>query len=596
MLKSLQAKLFITYMLILILLGVGVAIPIYTYLENNIEDNITSNLNEIIKNITGNLEDYSTEFNMISTQFYMSYDNTGHNMIDYLKNLTSSNNELEEFYSRQSIDRFLLLMNSIYQNYYRISVFNESGEQFSTKPVQLTLAQSIQNNNWLSPARNAGGAAVIRFDSNDHWMPSNDVSNVSLTRALDSINQSSYLEVQIEIANIVGLYKISQLTDYNFLIVANNEVVWTSSSAPDQLLANDIGRYQDFIQQSSKQSFVHQTTDRNEHLFIQSSDIMDLSVVLAIPENKLLGPIKLFRNVALLTIFVVLFFSVILFLILSKALTSPLTKLKKVIDSIDLEDNKLEIENKYKMNEIEKINRSFRRMNERLHHSLEETIHFRTMQLQSHFNSLQSQINPHFLFNMLGVIQALSRNKQTEQLTYICSNLADFLRYSIETRSAIVMLDKEAAYTTKYLELMKSRYLHRLHYDIQIDDAIANLLLPKLTLQPLVENCIQHGFPDDDRPLIIKLHATVDSHEWRITICDNGVGWTLDNLNRCKTEIENYIAGLEQEPNTPLTFGGMGLISTMARMKLFAKESFTYELKNNPDHGSSVILIGKIIN
>ncbi|AEE92092.1 Histidine kinase [Tepidanaerobacter acetatoxydans Re1] len=178
---------------------------------------------------------------------------------------------------------------------------------------------------------------------------------------------------------------------------------------------------------------------------------------------------------------------------------------------------------------------------ERLRLQLENTLH--AMELKV----LQSQLNPHFLFNTLNTAARLSyleNAKRTEEIIY---SLASLLRYSLRNLEQFVSLKEEITYIQHYLHIQKARYQDQLKTTIDVPEKLQDILIPVMTLQPLVENAIIHGLEqkEDNWELIIKAYE--EQEMLIIEIIDNGVGMdskTLNELNNFTRKGKGHITGI----------------------------------------------------
>ncbi|MBB3070916.1 two-component system sensor histidine kinase YesM [Paenibacillus baekrokdamisoli] len=560
-------------MLIILVCTVGVSISTYIYIKENIEKSTFSNLEQSVQGVSDMLDSYQNEFDNISTQLYLNYDALGNTIIYYLNVLNKSTDSVERLKATQSLDKFILINSSIYQNLYRITLYANSGIIFSNKPIDNNIYKSEASKSWIPSIDPLRGNTFYRYSATDEWTNEKQPAVFSFTRKIDpNDQQSGYIEVQIKAADL--LTPVSSLP-------------WEGS---DLRLLDDRGNA--FYTMKTNKDI--EVSSDNYYIFTKTTNKKYIVAELAVSKRMVLSPIRILRNIIIISFSVFLVFSAFFFFFLAKILTNPLRKLKSSIDRIDLVDKHLDIENKYNMNEVDQINRAFRIMNDRLQYSLQQIIQFRTLQLQSHFDTLQSQINPHFLFNMLGVIQALSDKGDTKKINRIIANLADFLRYSTATSSPVTSLNQEVELTMKYLELMKARYLYRLEYSFDIDQQMNDLIVPKLTIQPLVENCLQHGF-NDAHPLHIRIIGKVIGDQWELTVQDNGLGFTGSVLPSIRDKVDSYIQQLDYiSQGERLGFGGMGLCSTLARMQLTFKNQLHYSVGNNVDKGAYIMMSGNI--
>lgn len=139
---------------------------------------------------------------------------------------------------------------------------------------------------------------------------------------------------------------------------------------------------------------------------------------------------------------------------------------------------------------------------------------------------LQSQIRPHFLFNALNTISAVSR-KDPEETRRLIQSLAEFLRLSLKAAQAPIPLEQELAHLAPYLEIERARFGERLRVAQRVTQAARSARIPPLTLQPLVENAIRHGFRDDGRPLTVLVEGDRDGDRVLVRVVDDGNGMEM---------------------------------------------------------------------
>lgn len=136
---------------------------------------------------------------------------------------------------------------------------------------------------------------------------------------------------------------------------------------------------------------------------------------------------------------------------------------------------------------------------------------------------LRAQIRPHFLFNALNTISAVSRN-DPEETRRLIQCLAEFLRLSLQTAQKLIPLDAELSHLAPYLEIESARFGERLRVAQKVTQAARSARIPPLTLQPLAENAIRHGFRDDGRPLTVLIEADREGDRVLLRVVDDGGG------------------------------------------------------------------------
>ncbi len=151
------------------------------------------------------------------------------------------------------------------------------------------------------------------------------------------------------------------------------------------------------------------------------------------------------------------------------------------------------------------------------------------------YQALQSQVQPHFLYNVLGVILGLNRIGETEKITETVSALKDMLRY-IQSQNSWTSLEEECQFIDQYCLLQKIRFGERISYSISIDDSARHFQIPRLILQPLIENSIIHGLEplEHGGELQLICESTRIRGEKGITVYikDNGIGFDSENMDR----------------------------------------------------------------
>jgi two-component system, LytTR family, sensor kinase len=159
---------------------------------------------------------------------------------------------------------------------------------------------------------------------------------------------------------------------------------------------------------------------------------------------------------------------------------------------------------------------------------LEQVERFRNLEMQrlvsqAELRALQSQINPHFLFNALNTLYGIiPREASGARKTVL--NLAEIFRYFLQSERSFIQLSEELEIVKAYLEIERLRLGPRLEVRIQVDDAALPVLIPILSIQPLVENAIKHGLSAKSGPGLLGLRAAIVDDELRISVEDNGVG------------------------------------------------------------------------
>lgn len=193
--------------------------------------------------------------------------------------------------------------------------------------------------------------------------------------------------------------------------------------------------------------------------------------------------------------------------------------------------------------------------------------------------ALQSQINPHFLFNVLNSISSLAIIENAPKTQEVIYNLSNMLRYTLRKSDKIVSLEEELEYIKSYLSLQKVRYGERLGYDIKVNNEFRDKKVPFMTIQTFIENSIVHGIENKEDGGRILLYSQKETDGFSICIEDNGVGMTRNRLDEVREELEGkYDNNLDK----------IGINNVNKRMANYYGEDYKIEIDSKVREGTTV--------
>lgn len=331
-------------------------------------------------------------------------------------------------------------------------------------------------------------------------------------------------------------------------------------------------------------------TNVRELIAYKKSAYTNWIYVAVMPEEIILRPVRILFNLIIWVIVLLLFISIALSYYMSLSLTRPIKLLRNIIHETELETLGTYKNSSLNTNidELEELNQAFQNMSTKLKASMDELINTRQQEIKARNMALQSQINPHFYYNSLSSIIVLAENNQCEDVITLCRNLGSIMRYITKDFQTVVTLKEETDYIQKYLYCMKVRYQSSLNYSINIDESIHDIKIPKLIIQPLVENAIKHG-TDCEPPWNIQIKSTVNDEFWRIDVIDNGTGFSHDVINMLNIKI----AKINEKSGIPeMETDGIGLLNVYLRWKLYCGENTIFSY-GNTENGGGIVSIGR---
>lgn len=239
--------------------------------------------------------------------------------------------------------------------------------------------------------------------------------------------------------------------------------------------------------------------------------------------------------------------------------------------------------------EVRAMEDSFDELLLTLRRSTRTELQLRESTLRSQLNALQAQINPHFVYNTLNIISAKSMEAGNEEVIDICDHFAQMLRYSTDLRSKTATLREEIENARNYLLLAKARYEDKLTYEIQVPEAFMGQVLPKLSLQPMVENALSHGYQGSRGGIHISITGQVDGEgRLHLILRDNGSGFDENVLLRLNQEFSRIESG-EFAASAENTSAHIGLVNTYRRLYYFSNRGIQMLLRN--ENGAVIEMI-----
>lgn len=200
---------------------------------------------------------------------------------------------------------------------------------------------------------------------------------------------------------------------------------------------------------------------------------------------------------------------------------------------------------------------------------------------------LHSQINPHFLYNTLDTIVWMAEFQDTERVISTTKALAEFFQLSLSGGGEFTTIEKEMAHVSKYLIIQKERYGEKLSYTLKTDPDVSDRVIPKIILQPMVENAIYHGIREKDGPGHLEIVCSrTEAGSVQFIIKDDGAGFDPAILKSSAAALRQ-----EESPQARSKLGGIGIHNVDERLKLYYGQNYGVTITSEPGHGTEVKIV-----
>lgn len=298
-------------------------------------------------------------------------------------------------------------------------------------------------------------------------------------------------------------------------------------------------------------------------------------------KSELYKPIYSIRHVTLSITIGSIIICVIASLILSDRLSKPILQLRNLMMKVGRGDFDVHYKGK-SQDEIGALGHGFNTMVRRIQDLVLQVYEEQDQKRRAEVTAMQSQINPHFLYNTLESINSLARKTKQREISRMIVLLGKLLRMSIGTFDDMIPIEKEIAYVRQYLEIHKLRMKEDFHYDIQLDPQLLHLYTIKWILQPVIENAIIHGIDPKQRAVDIEVKGWFSGEDVYISISDQGVGMETEALNKLNSDLEIHSIKMTKH------HGKVGLFNVQSRIKLYFGSNYGMHVDSVQGHGMTV--------
>nr|WP_295255690.1 sensor histidine kinase [uncultured Blautia sp.] len=499
--------------------------------------------------------------------------------IDYMENiayLISSNEDVQDYLFDEKIDnegryrilnQFQTILDSR-SDIRNVGIISKNGRMLindGSKSVNQDLDLNTQE--WYATALEKPNGPILTSSHVQHIISGERPWVITLSRGIRDRSGSGEKEgvffIDLNYSAISGLCDQSTVgtKGYAFILDAKGNIVYHPQQ---QQLYNELQTENISLIMDTDEDTVLTGTGNDGKLYsISRSEKTGWTVVDCTNVKELLSKSRQAQSVYVLTAIILVIVALLFSRFMARSITLPIQKLRdsmKKVQEGDFSVSDVVVDSK---NEIGSLTKSFDVMTHRIHELMEQNVHEQEEKRKSELKALQSQINPHFLYNTLDSIIWMAEGKKNEEVVLMTASLARLLRQSISNEDEVVPIANEVEYARGYLTIQKMRYKDKLEFQIEVDSSILYIPLIKLVLQPIIENAIYHGLKYKESKGLLIVKGFMKDGNAVLQVIDDGVGMDADTL-----------AHIYDRHKVNYHSNGVGVYNVQKRLKLYYGEDY----------------------
>jgi two-component system sensor histidine kinase YesM len=272
--------------------------------------------------------------------------------------------------------------------------------------------------------------------------------------------------------------------------------------------------------------------------------------------------------------------------VVTQRVTRPLRLMAQTMVRVEQGELGVRVPTTATRDELGRLSRVFNTMLDSLEHLITQVYEAQLREKDAQLLALQTQINPHFLFNTLNSIRALSRKQHADSVAAMAESLAEIFRYSMSNWNEPVPLHEELAHVANYVTIQRARFGDRFTFDCAAPAELLDALVVKLSIQPLIENAITHGLDRRREGLCIVISASLEGAALCLEVADTGYGIDAQTLAQLEESLARPVAAAQ----LPRADVGIGIVNIDRRIKLLFGEQYGVAIQVAQNVGTKVSL------
>lgn len=584
--KNLSIKYKLIFMLYIAILPFLLSLSGYLYytMQKGTTDSLSRAYREIARQINESISFIQTDVTDIST--YVAINEN----VKKVLGEAGTAEEMSQTWTKDSSMNFFMdiIGTKSYISY--IALYTNNGYE----PYYITTDTSVLKNdiseimetNFYHRADEAKGAAVWqRVDKNDNSVfEINKSPKIMMSRVIIDhmeVKNIGYLILGINAAYLEKVCKGSMTTQDEGMIVRMSGETLIETGTIDEEVKDYI--FSDALKNTIKGTSKLKSLMYKDYMICFSQvDENSSEVYYIIPRKTMIDKLGTVKLVPILIIVGVLSLMLPISFIMSNSIARPLKRLSVSMKKFQLGDFAQQVKVN-SVDEIGEVSLCYNDMVQTMKELIDTSYISKIREREAELSALQAQINPHFLYNTLDSIYWKALTDGNNDIAEMVYSLSRIFRLSLNRGQGMTTVEKEVELVTHYLMIQKMRFNEKLEYSIEVDEALNHYIVPKLLLQPFVENSIIHGIEKNGSCGTVAVTIKRIGDKLNFIILDSGKGMKEE-------QVQNLLLKADGDVNTKKTPGGYAISNVNERLKLKFKDDFKLSIQSKRNKGTKVVI------
>lgn len=565
---SIRTKLIIGFLTILLPLVLILSIVFYSYSAEIVLKQSLEQTREIVEQFSISLDNYMglmrNKMEILADSPTIQEELNTHQDKEDIKN--------DSFYSRNKRIRRIMLQiySSVTMNDVEIYGINETNHYLSlwSKKYEIPDKDILFENANLSKGR-----SVLVNNIND----ADTIQMIKMVKDLQTYKPIGYIRFGLKRNYIEKMAKNINFGSDGSVVIFDENLNKISGIAHDSALSK-------LLKEKPSTGNFSYSEGKNEYTAVHiHSDSTGWTTVGVIPLRYINKDLAGIQYLTVIIIVLTIIIGVAVSVIIAQSLILPLENTVNALEKFSRGDFAVRLKEN-RCDEIGKLNRIFNKAIKEINELMQKVTQSEILNKEMEFKTLQSQMNPHFLYNTLDAINWLAFKEKQTEICNLVAAISSLIRASISNKKSIITIEQELDYVKNYIYIQHIRYKDRFDIIYDIDESLLKQAVPKLIIQPIVENAIIHGIENSKNKNLLYISVKRENECIIIIVKDTGIGMTDEKVSELLKEPLNA-EGDEQKAHTNL-----GLYAVHKRIQLMYGDLYGLTVQSQAGEGTTVIL------